>query len=139
MLMLDVRNAIAGILDRYACGRGQSGDEVLVPLGEAAAASLLRQVEAAEDRAADADRPVYGWDEIRRHAGGASTWLVIDAEVYDVSSFIEQHPGGAERLREWAGRDASRAFHGAVHGPLTRIFRFNYRIGRVVEPEPKAS
>lgn len=90
-------------------------------------------------RVADAALPVYGWEEIRRHAGGASTWLVIDAEVYDVSSFLEQHPGGAELLREWGGRDASRAFHGAPHGALTRIFRFNYRIGRVVEPEPRAS
>lgn len=89
--------------------------------------------------AADVALPVYGWDEIRRHAGGESTWLVIDAVVYDVSSFLEQHPGGAERLREWAGRDASRAFHDAPHGPLTHIFRFNYRVGRVVEPEPQAS
>lgn len=95
-------------------------------------------VKAASSVAA-ADLPIYCWDEIRRHASAASTWLVIDGDVYDVSSFIEQHPGGAELLGEWAGRDASRAFHGAPHGPLTRIFRFNYRIGRVVEPEPKAS
>jgi cytochrome b involved in lipid metabolism len=76
--------------------------------------------------------PSYGWDEIRRHATAESLWLVIDGCVYDVTCFIREHPGGAERLLEWAGQDASAAFAAAAHGPLTQVLRLNYRIGRVV-------
>jgi cytochrome b involved in lipid metabolism len=84
------------------------------------------------------DLPVYSWREIRRHEGADSTWIVIDGEVYDVSDWLEQHPGGAGRLKEWAGRDASGAFREAAHSRLTHVFRLNYRIGRVLEPEPLA-
>jgi hypothetical protein len=82
------------------------------------------------DEAAAARLPMYGWDDIRQHAGLDSLWIVIDGEVYDVTGFVREHPGGAERLLEWAGRDASAAFHAAGHGPLTQVLRLNYRIGR---------
>lgn len=82
--------------------------------------------------APEADLPSYDWDEIRRHATAQSTWIVIDGDVYDVTGWLEHHPGGAERLREWAGKDASVAFRAAAHGPLTHVLRLNYRIGRAV-------
>src|SRR5690606_23210403 len=72
--------------------------------------------------------PAYSWEEVRRHTGPDSTWIVIDGEIYDVTGWLGEHPGGAERLREWAGRDASRAFREAKHGPLTQVLRLNYRI-----------
>jgi cytochrome b involved in lipid metabolism len=75
--------------------------------------------------------PVYSWDEVRRHSGGDSTWIVIDGDVYDVTGWLSEHPGGAERLLEWAGKDATAAFREAKHGPLTQVLRLNYRVGRV--------
>jgi hypothetical protein len=81
--------------------------------------------------AADARRPSYGWEEIRRHTTAESIWIVIDGDVYDVTGWLSEHPGGAELLRAWAGKDASQAFHDAQHGPLTHVLRLNYRIGRV--------
>jgi predicted heme/steroid binding protein len=80
--------------------------------------------------APEARLPDYTWDEIRRHVGAESVWIVIDGDVYDVTGWLAEHPGGAERLREWAGKDASRAFREAKHGPLTHVLRLNYRIGR---------
>jgi cytochrome b involved in lipid metabolism len=82
------------------------------------------------------DLPVYAWDEIRRHRSATNVWLVIDGEVYDVSAFAAQHPGGAERLYLWAGRDATAAFGAAAHSQATRVLRLNYRIGRVLEAAP---
>jgi cytochrome b involved in lipid metabolism len=75
--------------------------------------------------------PSYAWDEVRRHTSDESLWIVIDGDVYDVTGFIQQHPGGADRLREWAGKDATIAFRDARHGPLTQLLRLNYRIGRL--------
>jgi hypothetical protein len=82
--------------------------------------------------ALEPELPRYCWDEIRRHASAESSWIVIDGDVYDVTGWLEQHPGGADRLREWAGNDATMAFRRAGHGPLTDVLRLNYRIGRVV-------
>ena len=79
--------------------------------------------------------PSYSWDEIQRHASGDSLWIVLDGEVYDVTGWQNEHPGGVGRLREWAGKDASQAFRQAKHGPLTDVLRLNYRIGRVEPAE----
>ena len=82
-------------------------------------------------QAPEARLPTYSWDEIRRHAGSDSLWVVLDGEVYDVTGWQNEHPGGSGRLLEWAGKDASQAFRQAKHGPLTDVLRLNYRIGRV--------
>ena len=93
---------------------------------------------ASASRAPEMRLPVYAWDEVRRHAGGDSVWVVIDGEVFDVTGWLSEHPGGAERLLEWAGKDATHAFRAARHGSLTEVLRLNYRIGRVA-PEPTVS
>lgn len=41
--------------------------------------------------------------------------LVINGAVYDLSSFVVEHPGGEEILLEWNNRDASKAFSLALH------------------------
>jgi predicted heme/steroid binding protein len=104
-------------------GAGENGGYPVaqVPLGPGEAAAETRL-------------PRYGWDDIRRHCTAESLWVVIDGDVYDVTGFIREHPGGAERLLEWAGRDASAAFRAASHGPLTHVLRLNYRIGRAATP-----
>lgn len=83
--------------------------------------------------------PSYSWSEVQRHTGGESVWIVIDGDVYDVTGWLAEHPGGAERLLAWAGKDASAAFHEAKHGPLTQVLRLNYRVGRVSGVDPAAS
>jgi cytochrome b involved in lipid metabolism len=75
--------------------------------------------------------PTYTLDEVQSHTSDESLWLVIDGDVYDVTGFAREHPGGIERLREWAGKDATLAFRDARHGPLTQMLRLNYRIGRL--------
>jgi cytochrome b involved in lipid metabolism len=37
-------------------------------------------------------------------------WVVIDGTVYDVTQFINEHPGGPRILRRSAGKDASKSF-----------------------------
>ena len=46
---------------------------------------------------------------------GKGRWLSLDGSVYDVSDFLESHPGGPEALEEWLGRDASSAFRDGGH------------------------
>ncbi|CAR27505.1 ZYRO0C18524p [Zygosaccharomyces rouxii] len=55
----------------------------------------------------DGDIPVK---EVMLHNNVNDCWIVLNGEIYDVTSFIGKHPGGAARLLEVAGRDATAKF-----------------------------
>lgn len=44
--------------------------------------------------------------EVARHDAAADCWMIIDGVVYDVTGFIDSHPGGEAMLRG-CGKDAS--------------------------------
>ncbi|OIW22570.1 mitochondrial cytochrome-like protein b2 [Coniochaeta ligniaria NRRL 30616] len=48
--------------------------------------------------------------EVAKHATRESCWIVIDSKVYDVTSFLFRHPGGAAILLRQAGSDATAEF-----------------------------
>lgn len=50
-------------------------------------------------------------EEVGRHADQNSCWMVIGSNVYDVTSFITEHPGGPVILAG-CGKDASILFNG---------------------------
>ncbi|KAJ1326614.1 Cytochrome b5-like Heme/Steroid binding domain-containing protein [Microdochium nivale] len=52
----------------------------------------------------------YTLKEVGEHKDGDSMWLVVDNGVYDISNFLEEHPGGAKILKRMAGKDASKQF-----------------------------
>ena len=47
----------------------------------------------------------FTWQEVRRHNTAESLWVAVDGKVYDVTNFLESHPGGKEFLLLGAGRD----------------------------------
>lgn len=34
--------------------------------------------------------------ELRLHKSSSDAWIVVDGEVYDVTHFLDNHPGGSE-------------------------------------------
>ncbi|KAI1340168.1 glycolate oxidase [Xylariaceae sp. FL0016] len=54
--------------------------------------------------------------EVARHNTKQDCWVVIHGKVWDVTSFIEEHPGGAEVILKCAGRDATDDYD-SVHDP----------------------
>jgi fatty acid desaturase 2 (delta-6 desaturase) len=38
--------------------------------------------------------PCYMWEEIGAHNRRSDCWIVIDDFVYDVTSWVDRHPGG---------------------------------------------
>lgn len=49
--------------------------------------------------------------EVASHkTADAGLYIIIDNNVYDVTNFVDEHPGGAKILKRVAGKDASKQF-----------------------------
>ncbi|KAF2108048.1 mitochondrial cytochrome-like protein b2 [Lophiotrema nucula] len=48
--------------------------------------------------------------EVAKHNSRKSCWIVLDSKVYDITSFLSKHPGGAATLLKQAGSDATTEF-----------------------------
>lgn len=57
----------------------------------------------------------YTMAQVATHANIASCWSTIDGNVYDLTSWIPQHPGGKRAIEGLCGKDGTAAFHGQ-HG-----------------------
>uniref|UniRef100_A0A3B4Z4W0 Cytochrome b5 n=1 Tax=Stegastes partitus TaxID=144197 RepID=A0A3B4Z4W0_9TELE len=69
--------------------------------------------------------------EIEEQNTFKSTWIIIHNKVYDVTKFLEEHPGGEEVLREQAGGDATESFEDVGHSTDAREMSGDMVIGEV--------
>jgi cytochrome b involved in lipid metabolism len=51
----------------------------------------------------------FSMSDVAKHNNENDCWIVIDGKVYDVTSYIESHPGG-RALVNFCGQDGSLAF-----------------------------
>lgn len=61
----------------------------------------------------------YTLAEVAEHGDSSSCWTVISGNVYDLTQFIERHPGGARNILRLCGTDGTDAFLGQ-HGGQER-------------------
>ncbi|KAJ6604787.1 FMN-dependent dehydrogenase-domain-containing protein [Mycena vulgaris] len=54
--------------------------------------------------------------QVAEHNSPASCWVIINNSVYDVTDFLQEHPGGAKIILKYAGRDATSAYE-PIHPP----------------------
>ncbi|KAJ6008286.1 hypothetical protein N7540_012262 [Penicillium herquei] len=54
--------------------------------------------------------------DLERHNSRQSCWVAIHGAVYDVTDFLDSHPGGAKVILRCAGKDATSDFD-SVHSP----------------------
>jgi len=53
----------------------------------------------------------YTLNQVAEHkTEDAGLWVVVDGSVYDVTKFLDEHPGGPKILKRTAGKDASKQF-----------------------------
>ncbi|KAG5849275.1 cytochrome b5-like [Anguilla anguilla] len=73
----------------------------------------------------------YSLEEIKLHNTSKDAWLIIHDKVYDITSFMEEHPGGEEVLLEQAGADATESFEDVGHSTDAREMLEQYLIGEL--------
>ena len=48
---------------------------------------------------------IYTAEDVSKHNSRRSCWVTRNGKVYDVTSFLADHPGGEEFILEYAGED----------------------------------
>src|SRR5271156_2718038 len=52
--------------------------------------------------------PTLSYAEVKSHNSKKSCYVTIGTKVYDLTSFLDDHPGGAELILDWAGKDVEK-------------------------------
>ncbi|EMD41756.1 hypothetical protein CERSUDRAFT_41345 [Gelatoporia subvermispora B] len=58
----------------------------------------------------------WSLEEVAEHNSRSSCWVIVNNKVYDVTDFLPEHPGGAQIILKYAGRDATAAYE-PIHPP----------------------
>lgn len=69
----------------------------------------------------------YAMADVATHNSGTSCWSAINGDVYDLTSWINQHPGGPQAILIICGKDGSAAFndqHGGQRRPANELTGF---------------
>ncbi|WVQ83117.1 hypothetical protein IAT38_005255 [Cryptococcus sp. DSM 104549] len=82
---------------------------------------------------------LISFEEVQKHNRADDCWVIINGNVYDVTEFLENHPGGPEIIIANAGKDATKIFT-PLHPPdALEMLEDEQRLGPVdplTMPEP---
>jgi len=60
-------------------------------------------------------------------------YIIIDENVYDVTGFVDEHPGGSKILKRVAGKDATKQFWKYHNESVLKKYSERLKIGTVGE------
>jgi cytochrome b involved in lipid metabolism len=59
---------------------------------------------------ADGQNIILTLSEVAKHSTAADCWMIVNGKVYAVTNYESMHPGGAQRIISFCGKDATAAF-----------------------------
>lgn len=77
----------------------------------------------------------YTISEVKKHKNSKSAWMIVHNNVYDVTNYIYEHPGGADNILDYAGKDGTDAFEEIGHSSDARIVLEKFKIGTLIASE----
>ncbi|XP_057448083.1 cytochrome b5 [Lotus japonicus] len=81
----------------------------------------------------------YTMQEASLHNTKDDCWIVVDGKVYDVTQYLDDHPGGDDVLIAATGKDATDDFEDAGHSKTARELMAEYYIGELDTSPPPLS
>ncbi|KAA8529314.1 hypothetical protein F0562_033887 [Nyssa sinensis] len=79
---------------------------------------------------------LFSMQEASQHNSKDDCWVVIDGKVYDVSSYLDEHPGGDDVVLAATGKDATEEFEDAGHSKSARELMETFCIGELDPSSP---
>ncbi|KAI3705870.1 hypothetical protein L1987_76119 [Smallanthus sonchifolius] len=77
------------------------------------------------------DQKTLVFDDVAKHNKADDCWLIISGKVYDVTPFIDDHPGGGEVWLRATGKDATVDFGDVGHSDIAKGKMKKYCIGEI--------
>jgi 4-hydroxysphinganine ceramide fatty acyl 2-hydroxylase len=77
---------------------------------------------------------IHSFKEIYSHNKESDGWIIIDKKIYNISNFIQLHPGGKEIILPYLGNDVTEVFKtNKVHLHSQKAWKIlsNYLIGTI--------
>ncbi|KAI9044738.1 putative fumarate reductase Osm1 [Aspergillus affinis] len=127
-------------------GAGGSGSQAALPTP--AGATLDAKAAATPAGAAETAKPTdpkkfevpateYSMEEIAKHNKKDDLWIVVKGVVLDVTNWLDEHPGGANALFNFMGRDATEEFAMLHDDEVIPKYAGHIVIGRVKGQTPE--
>ncbi|AIN96063.1 cytochrome b5-like protein, putative [Leishmania panamensis] len=69
--------------------------------------------------------------EVEKHITENDLWFIKDFKIYDITKFVDQHPGGVDTLLSVAGKDGTRDFNAVGHSDSAVEELARYYIGDI--------
>ncbi|KAF9551015.1 hypothetical protein EC957_010783 [Mortierella hygrophila] len=76
-----------------------------------------------------ADKKIITAAQLAQHTHKDSLYLAVHGKVYDLTGFIDEHPGGEEVLLDEAGKDATESFEDVGHSDEARDIMSKLYVG----------
>lgn len=76
-------------------------------------------------------KKTYTVDEVKKHNKDTDCWVILHGEVYDVTKFLNDHPGGKKAIMLYAGKDATTEFDMLHSKDLLARYGPDFHIGAV--------
>ncbi|VUC19991.1 unnamed protein product [Clonostachys rosea] len=82
----------------------------------------------------------YSYQDVAEHNTKKDLYVVIHDKVYDITKFVDEHPGGEEVLLDVGGQDSTEAFEDVGHSDEAREALDKLLVGdlkrQAGDPEP---
>ncbi|RDX87794.1 hypothetical protein CR513_30692, partial [Mucuna pruriens] len=77
------------------------------------------------------EHKVYTLAQVSEHNNSKDCWLIIDGKVYNVTKFLDDHPGGDDVLLSATGKDATDDFEDVGHSDSARAMLNDLYVGDI--------
>ncbi|KAL4796796.1 acyl-CoA dehydrogenase/oxidase [Aspergillus venezuelensis] len=71
----------------------------------------------------------FSKDDVASHNKSDNLWIIVDEDVYDLTKFQDEHPGGKKILQRVAGKDASKQFWKYHNEGILKKYKSQLQIG----------
>lgn len=82
-----------------------------------------------------AEKRVFTRSEIEKNKDKDKVLIILHDNVYNVHSFLNEHPGGEEILLEHKGKESSEDFDDVGHSKDATDLMKKYHVGELIESE----
>lgn len=73
----------------------------------------------------------YTRAQVQSEASTTAVLTIISGSVYDLTGFLEEHPGGSSVVMAYVGKDATGAFDAIGHSNSAHTWMKDFKVGEL--------